>query len=230
MSAKLLSHLRQLLSDPFALYQPGTTHASHSGPVWPLLHFGPKHLERTRQGSALAPSHHMPGSQSKQDEALLIVWVGQTVQLLLKIEASPTGHASHATAPAARDTTPSPHAAHEGAPRALANVPGTQGRPAVEPGAQKVPWSHGLEQAGVCRPATAPYTPPGQRPLQSGVARLAEAPKTPGGQSVGAALPIAQNAPAGQATAVGELEPRGQYQPAAQGPLHCGVPRPLVAP
>ena len=74
------------------------------------------------------------------------------------------------------------------------------------------------------------YVPSGHTPLQLAAARLAEAPKTPGGQSVGASLPSAQNAPTGHGMAVAELEPRGQYQPAAHGPLHSGVPRPLVAP
>jgi hypothetical protein len=39
---------------------------------------------------------------------------------------------------------------------ALAKVPGAHGRPAVEPGAQKVPGSQKLEHADVCSPGTAP--------------------------------------------------------------------------
>jgi len=142
----------------------------------------------------------------------------------------PRGHGAHATAPGAGATRPGSHSAQDGAPIALEKVPRAHSRPAVDPGTQNVPWSHGLEHAEDCRPATAPYTPPGHRPLQIGVARLADAPKTPGGQSVGAALPSAQYEPDGHATAVGELEPRGQYQPAEHGPLHCGEPRPLAAP
>ena len=116
----------------------------------------------------------------------------------------------------------------------------------VEPAGHQKPGAHAPEQFAVLSPAAAAnvpggqldgsveavlqYVPSGHTPLQLAVARLAEAPKTPGGQSVGAPLPCAQYAPGGHATAVAELEPRGQYQPAAHGPLHSGVPRPLVAP
>ena len=131
-------------------------------------------------------------------------------------------------------------------------LPATQKRPSGQivglaaPPTQKEPAGQAPEQFAVLSPAAAAnvpggqldgsveatpqYVPNGQMPLQFAVARLAEAPKTPGGQPVGASLPCSQYAPGGHATAVAELEPGGQYQPAAHGPLHCGVPRPLVAP
>ena len=81
-----------------------------------------------------------------------------------------------------------------------------------------------------CAEAAPQKEPSGQTPLQIAVARLPVAPKTPGGQSVGTLLPSAQKVPTGQATASGEPEPRGQYQPGEHGPLHSGEPKPLAAP
>jgi hypothetical protein len=189
------------LSMPSGQVKPGRQRPWHEGCVWP--------------GDLSAPTAGHGPLQAGVFRPVVLpkVRLGQSSGALLPAtQKRPSGHSlGLSTLPSQNEPAGQrPEHSAVARPSIAANVPGGQLDGAVEAALQ--------------------YEPSGHTPLQLAVARLAEAPKTPGGQTVGAPLPCAQYAPGGHATAVAELEPRGQYQPAAHGPLHSGVPRPLVAP
>ena len=189
------------LSLPSGHVKPGRQRPTHVGSIWPGERSAPTAVHGPLQAGVVRPV------------VLPKVRLGHSSgPLLPATQKRPSGHSLGLSAPPSQNEPAGQGPEHSAVarPSAAANVPGGQLDGAVDAALQ--------------------YVPSGHTPLQLAVARLAEAPKTPGGQSVGAALPCAQKVPGGHATTIAKLEPGGQYQPAAHGPLHSGVPRPLVAP